>query len=829
MHDLTKRLPLNTAEPATPFGHWDEEEGLDCFVYTADHRTLDAALWDPVNLPKTRRHEVGIGNERLQMFCDNTGGVALWDEGEVHRWLTAPAPHGTGGTVVTHNDTPMGTLEADWPEGVVPERIFGPNTFRVRFSKNGVSIERAVMVPHGDTPWVLVRVTVRNDGAAPAEMTLRESWRVSPRLTPALTPHDLTVAAAQSLLRFSVEETSRSLRATQDLPSQEEIEAFVREIAETAREIDMESVTPESLRAHMTEHPPLYGDRMVLTLEPLSEGYILSSDGAAHPTLSAEGELTLAPGEERTVWFRFGVPDGETPTDPGRLWRESIEALQARLPRVTLPGGEVLSRELRWHAALLTGQASVARAGGMPGHFLSQGSLYRAFGGVNAMNDTTQFGLPLIYTQPTLARSILLNTLAWADPSGRIWYGISADGALWDGPTEFMHAEEIVLTDTALWLFWYVSEYAIATGDWAVFEEVVPYHRSLNAEPAPVREHLRRIWGYWRDTIGIGPGGNVRLRSGDWNDVILRLLDFPPERVFEEGESVYSSALAAWTLPVFAGVLERIGETALAARMRGTADELLTAVRNAWNGTWFRRAYGPEGAVIGDKAIWLEVQVWALMAGAATDEQARILIDTIKEHCMAGAPLGPRVRVALHGEDDNGGFRPGTGLAGGTWNSVNGILLWAVRDRDPELAWELWQQLSLANHIAHYPDQWSGTLSATDSYNSPESYNPGGAYVIDGTTFSAQTYPVNNAHAHTHLLLGLIRLLGIEPGTEGQLKVRGIEGVSWRSRGLEMRPDGSGAVKAVGPVAVELPNGRRMSGDGTVTWNAGETADRETS
>ena len=296
------------------------------------------------------------------------------------------------------------------------------------------------------------------------------------------------------------------------------------------------------------------------------------------------------------------------------------------------------------------------------------------------------------------------------------------------------------------------------------------------------------MWQFWRDTIGIGPQGHVRLRSGDWNDVILRLLDYPPGQVKAEAESVYNSALAAWALPIFAGTMEKIGEDALAQEARSTADQLREAVREAWNGKWFRRAIGPEGAIIGDDALWLEVQPWAMLCGVASDEQANILISNIKKYCCEDAPLGPRIRVSIDGEGATGDFMPGTGLAGGTWNTVNMLLLWAVRDRDPEFAWQLWEQLSLANHIKHYPEQWSGTLSATDSYNSPESYNPGGAYVIEGVA-AAQTYPVNNAHAHTHLLLGLLRLMGVEPGSNGTMNIPDPGLISWKSKAACFGPD----------------------------------------
>ena len=474
-HPFCPELSLNRVSQESSFGHWGKALGHDCFFYTVDHRSHPAAEWDPIFAAPTRRHEVGVGNRRIQMFCDNSGGVALWDEAECQRWVTAPAPTGAGKTVIDFEGATFGTLEPDWPKDVVPERIFGPTFFIVRFSYNSLSIDRTVLAPEGEAPWVLIRVTVKNDGKTTRQITLSEVWKVSPQLTPIMTPKAVAESCAQALIRLDTEVFADSIRAIQDLPSDEEIADFVDDIAARANDLGGEGMTSEMMHSHTSENSPFYGPKMTVLFENLSEAeFSLFTDGAQHPELTAEIEIELAAEATRTFWFRFGLDEGKRPQDPATLFSESLSALNRRLPEITLPVGNHLSRELRWHTALLTGQACVAKAGGLNGHFLSQGSLYRFFLGANcAINDTAQYLLPLIYLEPDLARSILINLVGWCDTKGKPAYGIGADGSLWGGPAEFMHTDEVELSDPILWVLWSAAEYAMATEDWAVFDTPV--------------------------------------------------------------------------------------------------------------------------------------------------------------------------------------------------------------------------------------------------------------------------------------------------------------------------------------------------------------------
>jgi len=441
------------------------------------------------------------------------------------------------------------------------------------------------------------------------------------------------------------------------------------------------------------------------------------------------------------------------------------------------------------HVALLTGGACVD--GVLGGHTLDQGSAYSFRHGFNgAARDPLQHALPLVYLEPDLALSVLRNTCAWGSPDGDLPYALDGRKQPW---TQVFRP-----SDQNLWALWLAAEYAAATGDLAAFAEPVPYHPVHRVESVSLAENLRRQFRFFVDEVGLGEHGHVRMLNADWNDLAISESGVDRELMVERGESVLNSAMAAWVLPVYAALTERLGDQVTAAAARTYAEDLRLRVADEWNGRWFRRAYGP-GATVGDDSLWLEVQPWAILCGAAGPERARALLAMIDETCRAGSPLGARIR------------RPGP-----IWLSINMTLIWAAARHDPDLAWDEWRRMSLHAHSTAYPGIWSGVLSGPDSYLEPESARPGETWVLPDLGAAMQAYPVANLHSHAQPLLGYLRLLGVEPTADGRLRCGG--GGFFASRTLTVRPDGSGRLTTAGDVEVLHRGGRTGWATGELTW-----------
>src|SRR5262249_62102165 len=232
-------------------------------------------------------------------------------------------------------------------------------------------------------------------------------------------------------------------------------------------------------------------------------------------------------------------------------------------------------REIPWHAALLTGGLAVDRVLG--GSSLDQASTYSYLMGFNgAARDPLQHALPLVYFEPDAALAVLRNTCAWAKPNRDPPYAL--DGA--KRPTNIVFRP----SDANLWALWLAAEYAAATGDLAAFDQPLAYHPAYGAPAAALREHLRRQFRFFVDTVGRGACGHVRILNADWNDLAINESGIEPSAMIEQGGSVLNYAMASWVLGVFAGLANRLGESALATEAEAQGDGMRRLVGRVRDG-----------------------------------------------------------------------------------------------------------------------------------------------------------------------------------------------------------------------------------------------------
>lgn len=769
---------------ASLFGRWTVRNDLPAFVYDVDQDSLAEAEWDPILYPPTRRHWLMLGNRAIQMQVANDGTVALFDESNGLRWLTAPDPVGTGISIIQDAGKTWGTDFAMRGGEAPPVRTFGSTWFEVEDSYDGLSLERTLLCPEGELPWLLVHVHLHLDAAATAPRSFRhvEQWALKPRFLDLLGNAEQRRTNAQLAVSYQVETDGDGLRATEVFASTSE-----------PGEVGQAAAT-------------LFGPPMTMILESLGETTATPfHTGTPHPTLELHTDLTLQPGESRDLWFRFGRADGQEILDPEAFFAQSLSSLSERLPRARASRAPEAEIEVPWNAALLTGGA--ARDELIGGHTLDQASTYSFEVGFNgAARDPLQHALPLVYTEPDLALSVLRNTSAWASPDGDLPYAL--DGAKRPTPILFRPS------DQNLWALWLAAEYAAATGDLEAFDEPLSYHPQYRVPAVPLREHLRRQFRFFVDVVGRGARNHVRILNADWNDLAISESGVPAAEMIERGSSVLNSAMACWVLRTFAGLADRLGEHELAGEARSQSDELRDLVAAAWNGRWFDRAYAPDGSPVGRDDCWLEVQPWAILCGAATEGQARALLETIDQGHRAGSPLGARVRWP----PDETRLEEGTwgdATSGGTWYAINMTLIWAAAKVAPELAWDEWRRMSLSAHAAAYPSIWEGTLSGPDSWNAPESVRPGRTWAAP-PVLAMQAFPVNNLHSHAQPLLAYLRLLGIEPTRRGSLATG--SGGSFASRTFRLETDGHGSLQALGPVTLETAYGEVSGVRGEVGW-----------
>jgi cellobiose phosphorylase len=184
-------------------------------------------------------------------------------------------------------------------------------------------------------------------------------------------------------------------------------------------------------------------------------------------------------------------------------------------------------------------------------------------------------------------------------------------------------APEEYRSDDCLWFFNAVPAYVCEMGDLDFYNEVLPY---ADKGEATVFGHLRRALEFNLERTG--KHGLPCGLAADWNDCL---------KLGYYGESLFVAFQVRLGLTTYAGIAERLGkpeEAAWALAQRETLDASIQAC--AWDGDWFIWAIGEDGTVYGTREyeegqVYLNTQLWALISGAATPEQASCCMAAVQE------------------------------------------------------------------------------------------------------------------------------------------------------------------------------------------------------
>jgi N,N'-diacetylchitobiose phosphorylase len=184
-------------------------------------------------------------------------------------------------------------------------------------------------------------------------------------------------------------------------------------------------------------------------------------------------------------------------------------------------------------------------------------------------------------------------------------------------------ADEEYRSDDCLWFFNAVPAYVNETGDFDFYQKILPY---ADRGEATVLAHLRRALEFNLERTG--KHGLPCGLSADWNDCL---------RLGYYGESLFVAFQLRLGLSVYADIAEQLGqpeESAWALHQRERLDAAIQAI--GWDGDWFIWAIGEDGTVYGTKEyeegqVYLNTQVWSLISGAASPEQAERCMEAVYE------------------------------------------------------------------------------------------------------------------------------------------------------------------------------------------------------
>lgn len=341
--------------------------------------------------------------------------------------------------------------------------------------------------------------------------------------------------------------------------------------------------------------------------------------------------LEIRPGETIEATFLQGEVDNEAELETllarwrmngavdaahGRIvqvWNEHCGKVEVHTPD---PAFDLMVN--RW----LPYQALSSRLLARTGYYQSSG----AFG----FRDQLQDVLGFLLSDPALARTHILRAAGHQFAEGDVlhwWHPPGGEGV------------RTRCSDDLLWLPFVTARYVLATGDFSVLQEQVPF---LHAAELREDEHDRfdgfpaygtaSLWDHCTRALNrswrLGAHDLPLIGDGDWNDGLNKV------GAAGQGESVWLAWFQAATIREFARINETWKEQLLEPVWKIRATRLIDAVeQHGWDGAWYVRAFDDQGRPWGateseECQIDSIAQSWAVLSGGGCADRARIAIDS---------------------------------------------------------------------------------------------------------------------------------------------------------------------------------------------------------
>ncbi len=336
----------------------------------------------------------------------------------------------------------------------------------------------------------------------------------------------------------------------------------------------------------------------------------------------------------------------------------------------------------------------------------ARSGFYQA-GGAFGFRDQLQDVMSVVYSLPELTKNQILLHCRHQFPEGDVqhwWHNQKMNGIR----TRY--------SDDLLWLPYVTCDYINSTGD---FEILNIEERYITSPTLSENEHERyevpsdsglkgTVYDHCiraiEQGLKFGIHGIPLMGGGDWNDG-MNLVG-----VNGKGESIWLGWFMYCVLLRMIPICNKMGDSQRAEDYKTKAEAIIQSIeREAWDGSWYRRAYFDDGTPLGsiendECKIDSLSQSWAAITGAAKNTRVEEAMGAVEKYLVDRRNgLIKLLTPPFYDSELNPGYikgyLPGVRENGGQYTHAATWVIYAFsRLGKGERAWELFNMINPINH-----------------------------------------------------------------------------------------------------------------------------------
>lgn len=473
----------------------------------------------------------------------------------------------------------------------------------------------------------------------------------------------------------------------------------------------------------------------------MREQSLSNSVGAGFdPCIAEKCDIFLQPGEGKKILVMFG--QGESIEDTNITLKKygSFEAVENELAGVKDFWNDFLGRIQvstpdKSMDIMLNGWLMYQVLGC---RYWARSAFYQS-GGAYGFRDQLQDVMSIGYLRPDITRQHIVYSSTRQYLEGDVqhwWHPVEESGIR----TRF--------SDDLLWLPYVTADYIENTGDYSVLYEETEYLEDMELKEGEDERYGVSGISKVKDTIykhcvkainracRFGQHNIPLMGSGDWNDGMNTVGNRG------KGESVWLGWFLYSILCKFSPLCLHVGDDLLYMRYRETAEFIRENLeKNAWDGSWYRRAYFDDGTPLGsvqneECRIDCIVQAWSVISKGAKKSRAKEAMEAVEKNLVKRDKgmvllLNPAFDRSSLEPGYIKGYLPGIRENGGqyTHGAIWSIASFAELGYNNK-AYEIFSMLNPVNHSKSYLNSMNYRLepyvAAADVYNSKNNEGRGG-------------------------------------------------------------------------------------------------------